>query len=57
MRPKPAESEPPDGPPRRRYEPPAVVWEESIDGAPGLAMACARRILMDPQCQAGGLLS
>ncbi len=42
---------------RRPYEKPSISWKEKLDMKPGLAVACARAILTDPQCQAGGLAS
>jgi hypothetical protein len=42
---------------RRPYQKPKIAWEERLDSPVGLAMACARAVLQDPQCAAGGLAS
>ena len=42
---------------RRPYEKPSVAWMERLDMKPGLAVACARAVALDPQCDAGGLAS
>jgi len=47
----------PKGRPKRPYEKPSVAWVEKLELKPGLAVACARAVLHDLQCQAGGLLS
>ena len=47
----------PDQPEKRPYETPSVEWVEKLGVKPGLAVACARAVMQDPMCAAGGLAS
>jgi hypothetical protein len=42
---------------RRPYVKPMLTWEERLDSPSVLAMACARAVVQDAQCAAGGLES
>jgi hypothetical protein len=47
--------EPEEG--RRPYVKPIITWVERLDSPSVLAMACARAVVQDAQCAAGGLAS